>query len=368
MKTLLLVAGTRPEIIKLAPIILQAPSFPGLSVELILTGQHEAMASEAMKIFGIECAENLRIMRPDQTPDHVFSAVLNTLPPLIQHRRPDVVMVQGDTTSAVAAALCAFHARIPVAHVEAGLRTHDLNAPFPEEANRRLLGVLATHHLCPTEQAAAHVRQEGIPDDRIYVTGNTIVDAVRIIRERHSFNDLRSVHPDARTPFVLVTAHRRESFGEGFRNMCSALRTCAERYPGIQFIYPVHLNPNVRGPVHELMGDRANILLIPPVSYLSLLSLLAGSEFVVTDSGGIQEEAPSFGKHCIVMRERTERVESVREGLSELVGTDADAIIGAVTRAVDRRVVHDGVANPYGDGHAAERILRILSHSTVSPR
>ena len=361
MTRILLVAGTRPEIIKMAPLMLEAGSEGGVHVELVLTGQHDAMAREAMSIFGIEPSANLKIMRPDQTPDHVFSAVLTKLPPLLSEKKPDIVAVQGDTTSAVAAALSAFHAKIPVAHVEAGLRTYDLTAPFPEEANRRLLGVVTSFHLCPTEGAAANLRREGVAEDLLHVTGNTIVDAVRIIRERHQLEDRKSIHPDIRPPFVLVTAHRRESFGEGFRNICSALKKSAELHPSLQFVYPVHLNPNVRTPVHDLLGNLRNILLIPPVPYLSLLSLMQGAEFIVTDSGGIQEEAPSFGKHCLVMRDRTERMESVTAGLSELVGTNESVIVEAVSRAARNHTHHADTSNPYGDGHSSARILRILS-------
>ena len=363
---LLIVAGTRPEIIKLAPLALRARSMSGLTVDLILTGQHEAMAREAMAIFGLEASANLQIMRPNQTLDHVFAAVMTALPPILEERRPDVLVVQGDTTSAVAAALSAFHAKIPVAHVEAGLRTQDLQAPFPEEANRRLLGIVTTFHFCPTESAAANLRNENVPESCLHVPGNTIVDAVMMIRERYALDDLRSIQPDIRAPYVLVTAHRRESFGEGFRNICTALRSCALAHPNLQFIYPVHLNPHVRTPVHEMLGGLRNILLIPPVSYLALLTLLNGAEFVVTDSGGIQEEAPSFGKHCIVMRERTERMESVDAGLSELVGTNVEAITNAVSRAAREGTRHPGVVNPYGDGHASERIRRILSEANTA--
>jgi UDP-N-acetylglucosamine 2-epimerase (non-hydrolysing) len=364
---ILVVAGTRPEIIKLAPVLLAARERSGVQADLVLTGQHTTMAEEAMRIFGLQASDNLSIMQPGQTPDHVFAAVLSGLAPLLARRRPDVVMVQGDTTSAVAAGLAAFHARIPVAHVEAGLRTHDLAAPFPEEANRRLLSVVTRYHLCPTPLAADNLRAEGIASGQIHVTGNTIVDAVRLIREKHTLDQPAHVHAEIRRPFVLVTAHRRESFGEGFRQICIALRECAESWPDLQFVYPVHLNPNVSGPVHAMLGAVPNIVLIPPVPYLPLLTLLSNAEFAITDSGGIQEEAPSFGTYCIVMRDKTERMESVSAGFSELVGTDPGKIVNAARRALDRGTIRGPLVNPYGDGRASERILDLLErgHGTA---
>jgi UDP-N-acetylglucosamine 2-epimerase (non-hydrolysing) len=275
-----------------------------------------------------------------------------------------MLLVQGDTTSAVAAALAAFHARIPVGHVEAGLRSFDLTAPFPEEANRRLLSVLASQHFCPTMDAAKHLERESITGPAVHVTGNTIVDALEWIRLRHPLDLTKTIPGSVERPFVLVTAHRRESFGEGFRNICAALRQCAEEHTDLHFVYPVHLNPRVRGPVEELLSGIANIMLLPPVSYLSLLTLLQHSAFVLTDSGGIQEEAPSFGKHCIVMRDRTERMESVNNGLSELVGAHREAIVAAVRRAWLNKISHHGATNPYGDGKAAIRILDILRDLT----
>lgn len=360
MKRILIVAGTRPEIIKLAPILLEATTIPELNVEMVLTGQHESMAREAMDIFGLKEVENLRIMKPDQTVDHVFAAVLGALPQVLKQRKADVVLVQGDTTSAVAAALAAFHSKIPVGHVEAGLRSFDLAAPFPEEANRRLLSTLATYHFCPTKGSARNLERESIKGTGVHVTGNTIVDALEWIRSRNKLDDRGSISAAIRSPYVLVTAHRRESFGEGLRNICSALRRIAQVFPDLRFVYPVHLNPKVRGPVEEMLTGIDNIILLSPVSYLSLLTLLQGAAFVLTDSGGIQEEAPSFGKHCIVMRDRTERTESVESGLSELVGAHEEKIVDAVRRTWTERRSHLGSANPYGDGKAATRILEIL--------
>jgi len=250
--------------------------------------------------------------------------------------------------------------KIPVAHIEAGLRTFNLNAPYPEEANRRLISVVSSYNFCPTEFSRENLRREGAAESTLSVVGNTVVDALELIKAKYPLNDLKIIDQDLQTPFVLITAHRRESFGGGFENICKAIRKCAESYPDRQFIYPVHLNPNVKGPVHNLLDGVSNIKLIPPVPYLELLTLLNKCELVLTDSGGIQEESPSFGKYCIVMREVTERVESVRLGMSELVGTDIGKICDAVQHAIERKNKHDIRHNPYGDGHTSERILDIL--------
>jgi UDP-N-acetylglucosamine 2-epimerase (non-hydrolysing) len=361
-RRILLIAGTRPELIKLAPLMVAARNeeFVGADIRLILTGQHRELVSEILPLFGLSSEVNLQAIEAGGSLSHQTAHLLARLPQVLETYAPDVVAVQGDTSSAVAGALAAFHARVPVAHVEAGLRTHDLSAPFPEEANRRMLGILSTFHFCPTERAAANLRSEQVLPERLVVTGNTVVDALRLIRSEHQLNDLGSVHHQIRPPFVLMTAHRRESFGEGLRAVCEAVKACAQKHPETQFVYPVHLNPHVWKPVHQALGGVPNVLLIPPVSYVQLLTLLQGAACVMTDSGGIQEEAPSFGQHCLVLREKTERLESVEAGLSELVGLDPDRIVAAVSRVLRDGVRHDNVANPYGDGHAAERILRVL--------
>ena len=359
--TILIVAGTRPEIIKTAPVMIAAGSGARseTAVNLCLTGQHQTMAQEALSVFGIDPVANLEIMKPNQTLNDICEAVFGRLPQVIRAQKPDVLMVQGDTTTAMAAALCAFNMNIPVAHIEAGLRSFNLVAPYPEECNRRVISTFARYNFAPTTAAADNLRREGIPESTIHVTGNTIVDALGFITDHHPLDALARVHASIRSPFVLITAHRRESFGQGFENICNAIRTCALRFPATQFVYPVHLNPNVKGPVHALLGEVANVLLIPPVPYLQLLTLLNNCTLVLTDSGGIQEEAPSFGKYCIVMRDVTERMESVEKGLSQLVGSDPERIVAAVTRELTTPTII-GTENPYGDGRAAEKILNTL--------
>ena len=366
MKTILLVAGTRPEIIKTVPVVIEARKRNDVKIVYCLTGQHKTMAMEALSIFGVEPDDDLQIMRPNQTLNMIAESIFAKLPSVIDHIKPDVIMVQGDTTTAAMTALCAFNMKVPVAHIEAGLRTFNMEAPYPEECNRRLVGVIAKYNLCPTSMARDNLRREGVPEKTLYVTGNTVVDALRLIQEKHNLDKLERILPDIKKPFVLITAHRRESFGGGFQNICTAIRKCALRYPSFQFIYPVHLNPHVKGPVHEMLGKTGNVKLIPPIPYLEMLTLMKHCEFVLSDSGGIQEEAPSFGKHCIVMREVTERMESVNLGMSELVGTDVVKITDAVQRTIEGNIKHDLGKNPYGDSHASENILDIVMDKNVT--
>ncbi len=361
MKTILLVAGTRPEIIKTAPVVIEARKRNEFRVVYCLTGQHRTMAAEALSIFGIAADRDLQIMQPNQTLNHIAEAVFAKIPPVIEQVKPDIIMVQGDTTTAAMVALCAFNMKVPVAHIEAGLRSFNLDAPYPEECNRRIISVLSAYNLCPTESARKNLQKEGASEKTLFVTGNTVVDALRLIQEGQNLDALDRVFPGARMPFILITAHRRESFGAGFENICQAVQTLAQKYPDHQFIYPVHLNPNVKGPVHRMLGDLSNVKLIEPVPYLELLTLLKHCQFVLTDSGGIQEEAPSFGKHCIVLRDLTERMESVELGMTELVGTDIAKILRAAQRTMEGNISHSIKENPYGDGHASERILDILT-------
>jgi UDP-N-acetylglucosamine 2-epimerase (non-hydrolysing) len=359
-KTLLLIAGTRPEIIKTAPVVIEARKRNEFRVVYCLTGQHKTMAAEALSIFGIKADRDLEIMRPNQTLNHIAKSVFAKVPSVIEQVKPDVVMVQGDTTTAAMVALCSFNMKVPVAHIEAGLRSFNLAAPYPEECNRRIISVFSSYNLCPTESARKNLQREGAAEKTLFVTGNTVVDALRLIQEKQNLDGLERVFPNIQKPFILITAHRRESFGAGFESICKAIQTLARKYPRFQFIYPVHLNPNVQKPVHRMLSDLSNVKLVEPVPYLELLTLLKHCEFVLTDSGGIQEESPSFGKHCIVLREATERMESVDLGTSELVGTDLDKILGAVQRIAEGNVKHSVGENPYGDGHASERILDIL--------
>jgi UDP-N-acetylglucosamine 2-epimerase (non-hydrolysing) len=361
MTSILIIAGTRPEIIKVAPLLLGArEEFKDLDVKFCLTGQHRTMAEEAMSIFGIQPDTDMEIMKPGQTLNDIAEAVFAKMPTVMKRFDPDLVLVQGDTTTAAMAALCAFNMDIPVGHIEAGLRSFNLEAPYPEECNRRVINAFARFNFAPTRSAVGNLRKENIPEERIFLTGNTVVDSIQYIVQNHNLDDVSAVKSDLRSPYVLVTAHRRESFGGGFERICRAIKECSEQFPDVQFIYPVHLNPNVRKPVQELLGGHQNVFLIPPVPYLHLLTLLKNSSLVLTDSGGIQEEAPSFGKYCIVMRSVTERTESIQMGVSELVGTDVDRIVAAVSRELSEHKTPVGVENPYGDGNATRRILETV--------
>jgi UDP-N-acetylglucosamine 2-epimerase (non-hydrolysing) len=360
----LLIAGTRPEIIKIAPLILKAKenSFAKkVQVKFCFTGQHKTMAEEAMDIFGIAPDANFEMMKPNQTLNDISQAVFERLPKVLDEFSPDCILVQGDTTTAAISALCAFYKKISIGHIEAGLRSFNLDSPFPEEANRKIISAIASYNFCPTENAKQNLLRESLSKKNLFVTGNTIVDAINIISKQYSLDDVKSVHLSIQKPFVLITAHRRESFGEGFQNICNAIKDCAEKFPTHQFIYPVHLNPNVQEPVFKVLKNFSNVLLIEPVSYLKLLTLLKHCEFVLTDSGGIQEEAPSFGKYCIVMRDVTERMESVQLKMSELVGTNKEKIVSAVSQQISNPKIFSSRENPYGDGNAAHRILEILT-------
>lgn len=363
MTDLLFVAGTRPEIIKLAPVILRAREGHrgSFQITLCLTGQHRAMAHQALQMFGLSADDDLDIMTPGQSLHEIVMRVFERLPKVLERHAPDIVVVQGDTTTAAAAAVCAFQSGIRVAHVEAGLRSHDMAAPFPEELNRKLIATCARVHLAPTVSAAENLQREGVAVDHIHVTGNTVVDALQYLVAHQDLTNLSAVDPRIRSPFVLITAHRRESFGGGFESICGAILESARRHSELQFVYPVHLNPNVHGPVRSMLGSASNVLLLDPIPYVQLLTLLRYSAFVLTDSGGIQEEAPSFGKYCIVLRDVTERMESVDLGISELAGADRARIVEAVDRQVRAPRAVDAGRNPYGDGQAADRILRILS-------
>lgn len=365
MKRLLLIAGTRPEIIKVAPVLLAARRAGSSAFEMtfFLTGQHTTMAREALAIFGLEPDADLAIMRPNQTLDDICRSVFEKLPSVLERFAPDVVLVQGDTTTAAMAALCAFNHRIPVGHIEAGLRSHNLGAPFPEECNRRVINAFARFNFAPTDGARLNLLREGVPAETIAVTGNTVVDALRHITNRYPLDEPASVHPAIRAPFVLITAHRRESFGGGFRNICEAIRILAERNPDTQFVYPVHLNPNVQGPVRELLTGIPNIWLLEPLDYESFVYLMMRSRLILTDSGGIQEEAPSLGKPVLVMRRNSERPEAVRKGMASLIGTDADTIetsVGSYLEEGASRTEVPASRNPFGDGKASERIIKAI--------
>ncbi len=366
MRRVLFVFGTRPEAIKLGPLVRRLEREPArFQTRVVVTAQHRSMLDQVLQAFEIGPHHDLDLMRPNQTLAELTSRVVAGLEPVLAAERPDVVLVQGDTTTTFCAALAAFYHRIRVGHVEAGLRTFDRYQPFPEEMNRVLTTRLADLHFAATEEAASHLRREGVPGDGIFVTGNTVIDAVLYIRDALESGGLarpRWPFLDPARRLILVTAHRRESFGEGFERICRALAVLAAR-PDVQIVYPVHQNPNVQEAVQRHLRGRPNLHLIEPLEYIPFVDLMLRSHFVLTDSGGVQEEAPSLGKPVLVMREKTERPEAVRAGTVRLVGTDVERIVTESRRLLDDAVHYREMArrhNPYGDGRACERIAEIL--------
>jgi UDP-N-acetylglucosamine 2-epimerase (non-hydrolysing) len=359
----LTVFGTRPEAVKLSPVIRELARHPErITSRVCVTAQHRDMLDQVLRIFDIRPDYDLDIMQDNQTPTQVAAAVLARLEPILLDERPDWVLVQGDTTTVAAAALGAFYARAKVGHVEAGLRTGDRWQPFPEEINRRVAGVIADRHFAPTTRARDNLLREDVPVERILVTGNPGIDALRWITAQPESPEVRALVGGGRT--ILVTAHRRENFGEPLESICLALRDIAERYAGaVDIVYPVHRNPNVWGPVHQLLGTVPHISLRPPLDYLPNLQLMQRAYLVVTDSGGIQEEATGLGIPCLVLREVTERPEGVATGALRIVGTDRARIVAEASRLLDDPAEYARMAaaeNPFGDGHAAERIVASL--------
>lgn len=371
-RTVLCVFGTRPEAIKMAPVVhALARVTPRLRPVVCVTDQHRELVDGMLRFFDVPAQHHLNVMRRDQTPTDVAARVLARLPAVFAKERPAAVLVQGDTTTTIAAALAAFYARIPVGHVEAGLRTYRKDAPFPEEANRQMTTVLAEWHFAATTWARDNLRREGVAANRIVVTGNPVVDALR-----WSVRRLKDAPADVVLPqigrgrrLVLVTAHRRESFGAPFAELCDALRRLVERNPDVELVYPVHPNPNVRRPVQEALAGVPRVHLLAPLDYWSLLRLLKRCYFVLTDSGGIQEEAPALGKPVLVMRDITERPEGVRAGTARLVGTSATRILRASETLLRDPAAYARMArahNPFGDGRAAARIARVIARSLPS--
>jgi UDP-N-acetylglucosamine 2-epimerase (non-hydrolysing) len=370
MKRLLFVLGTRPETIKLFPVIRAARErWQDFEVRVCVTGQHREMVDPFLRLFDVRPDHDLAIMRPDQQLSGVVARVLDGLDVVLQREMPDWVLVQGDTSTAMAAALAAFHRRVPVAHVEAGLRTWDLAAPFPEEMNRQVVGRIASLHLAPTDWSRDNLLREGVPPDRVIVTGNTVVDALYLTRERHAREvDVAKRYPQTKDRrLMLVTGHRRENFGQGFEDFCNAIRRIVEGNPDVAVVYPVHLNPNVREPVNRILGPAVaggRLVLDEPVDYVTFVALLDAAFLVLTDSGGVQEEAPGFGKPVLVTRDKTERPEGVEAGVVRLVGTDPDRIVAAVEELLRDPAAYGRMSravNPYGDGHAAPRVLEALA-------
>ncbi len=369
----LTVFGTRPEAIKMAPVVKALQACPHTEQRLCVTAQHRGMLDQILDLFSLEPHHDLEIMRPNQSLFEITSRVLRGMRPVLQDEHPDVVLVHGDTTTTMAAALAAFYAHVPVGHVEAGLRTGDLAAPFPEEANRQLADRLCEFLFAPTERSRQALLAEGLDGAKISVTGNTVIDALLMVRERaaalplrrfeEDFGDAYPVVTREELPLVLITGHRRESFGQGFRDICGALRQLAERHPQVHYVYPVHLNPNVRGPVEANLRGLDNMHLIEPIGYLPFVRLMDRSTIILTDSGGIQEEAPSLGKPVLVMRATTERPEGVEAGTVRLVGTDPGLIVSEVERLLFDEEAYEQMRrahNPYGDGQASERIVDAL--------
>lgn len=348
----------------MAPVVKALEKTSKVSSTVAVTAQHREMLDQVLKLFDIVPGHDLDIMKPDQGLHEITSNVLMGLKQVFQQVRPDLVLVHGDTTTTLAASLAAYYDRIPVGHVEAGLRTGNIYSPWPEEINRKVAGVITRLHFAPTEKSRQNLLCEGVPDAHVHVTGNTVIDALldvvaRLERDPQTsaaLDEQLGLDPSRR--LILVTGHRRESFGGGFERICDALRRLAERQD-LHIIYPVHLNPNVIGPVKELLGDIGNISLIAPQDYLPFVHLMRRAEIILTDSGGVQEEAPSLGKPVLVMRDSTERPEAVEAGTVKLVGTDSDLIVAEVTRLLDNPTAYDAMAkahNPYGDGLAAGRI------------
>ncbi|MEB4677456.1 UDP-N-acetylglucosamine 2-epimerase (non-hydrolyzing) [Enterobacteriaceae bacterium G50] len=372
----LTVFGTRPEAIKMAPLVHALAKDPHFEAKVCVTAQHREMLDQVLNLFSIVPDYDLNIMSPGQGLTEITCRILEGLKPVLESFKPDVVLVHGDTTTTAAASLAAFYQRIPVGHVEAGLRTGNLYSPWPEEANRTLTGHLAMYHFAPTETSRQNLLRENIADSRIFVTGNTVIDALFWVRDRVLSNETLRNALSQRYPFlangkkmILVTGHRRESFGRGFEHICHALAEIAATHPDVQIVYPVHLNPNVSEPVNRILGHVDNVILIEPQDYLPFVWLMNHAWLILTDSGGIQEEAPSLGKPVLVMRDATERPEAIDAGTVRLVGTDSRRIVDEVSRLMHDENEYQAMSrahNPYGDGQACERILSALKNNQVT--
>ncbi|NLR67120.1 UDP-N-acetylglucosamine 2-epimerase (non-hydrolyzing) [Chitinophaga varians] len=392
MNKVLLVFGTRPEAIKMCPLIKELEKYPEIfEVKVCVTGQHREMLDQVLNIFNVQPDYDLKIMKQGQDLFDVTVGVLSGMRDVLDNAKPDIVLVHGDTTTSTAAALAAFYKQVPVAHVEAGLRTHNMYSPWPEEMNRSITGRIATYHFAPTKISRQNLLDENISSEQVFVTGNTVLDALHLVLERvkndqevqTGIEDVLVQHGLAPSllsawngndsngrRLVLITGHRRENFGDGFRSICQAIKKLAEKYPEVDFVYPVHLNPNVRKPVNEILGEAAlpNVHIIAPLDYLPFVYLMNKSTLILTDSGGVQEEAPGLGKPVLVMRNTTERPEAVTAGTVKLVGVDEDKIYHEVSMLLDNKDAYSQMAqavNPYGDGKACQRIVRMLNKEAV---
>ena len=377
----MLVFGTRPEAIKMAPLVKEFQKFPKEFETIVcVTGQHREMLDQVLRIFEIRPDYDLDIMQQGQDLYDVTARVLTGMRDVLKEAQPDVVLVHGDTTTSTASALAAFYQQIPVGHIEAGLRTHNIYSPWPEEMNRLITGRIATYHFSPTPLSRQNLLAEGIKEEAITVTGNTVIDALYWVVEKIKNNKVLSVELGSflktagydvnrlndNRRLVLITGHRRENFGDGFIHMCLAIKNLVEKYPQVDFVYPMHLNPNVRKPIHEVFGETTadNMFFIEPLEYLSFVYLMEKSTLVLTDSGGIQEEAPGLGQPVLVMRDTTERPEALEAGTVKLVGTDYDKIVSEVSALLDDPMYYDRMSkavNPYGDGKACGRIMEFLN-------
>lgn len=362
------IIGTRPEVIKMAPIIMEFKKRTSdFEAHTVLTGQHKEMCVPYLELFSIEPDRDLSIMEKDQTLNTIVINILRTLPQVIEEYAPDYIFVQGDTTSAFAAAVAAYHSKVKVAHVEAGLRTGNKYNPYPEEMNRKLVGSLADLHFAPTSHAKDNLLAEGVDEDRIFVTGNTVIDAMKmIVRDDYRFNDevLSKVNFDTKR-VICVTTHRRESIGAPLKNTIEALKIIIGLYQDVEIVLPVHYNPNVRGVISESLGNVDRVHLIEPLTYEPFVHLLSKSHLILTDSGGVQEEAPSLGKPVLVLRETTERPEGVEAGTCRLVGTDIEKIVSQTRELLDNKESYERMArraNPYGDGTSARKIVDALGN------
>lgn len=382
MKKVMLVFGTRPEAIKMAPLVKECQKHPDKFETIVcVTGQHRQMLDQVLELFEIKPDYDLNIMKQGQDLYDVTARVLTGMREVLAEVKPDVVLVHGDTTTSTAAALSAFYKQIPVGHIEAGLRTHNIYSPWPEEMNRQITGRIAEYNFAPTPLSRENLIKENISEDKIIVTGNTVIDALYMVVDKIKnapkldaklCAELKQAGYDVNRlkngrKLVLVTGHRRENFGDGFISMCKAIKTLTEKYPEVDFVYPMHLNPNVRKPIHEVFGENltglGNMFFIEPLEYLSFVYLMEKSNIVLTDSGGIQEEAPGLGKPVLVMRDTTERPEALIAGTVKLVGTDYDKIVNEVSVLLDNEKYYETMSqsvNPYGDGKACERIITFL--------
>lgn len=381
-KKIAVIFGTRPEAIKLCPVVLALKADPAFDCQVCVTGQHREMLQQVLDVFGVVPDVDLALMQPNQSLAGLTARAMTALDDYLTREKPDVVMVQGDTTTVLCGALAAFYHHIPVAHVEAGLRTGNLWSPWPEEGNRLLTTRLTKWHFCPTENNKANLLREGVNPADIYVVGNTVIDALLFAEQKIKEKQEKAGGGGQRRKSVLITGHRRENFGDGFENICQAIKRLAIEFPDVDFIYPVHLNPNVREPVARILGkfttkeenircppppslstSLSNVKLIEPQSYLPFVELMMNADLILTDSGGVQEEAPSLGKPVLVMRDTTERPEAVTAGTVKLVGTSAEAIYANVHKLLTDKKEYDKMSmsvNPYGDGLAVGRILEIL--------